>query len=463
MSSTALGQAVAAVMADADRPAELMDTAEHLSALKNIETLSRILPALTHEHLNELREHATAEEPGGSLRNVLADQLGIRRSDATRRLDEAADLGPRRTLTGESLPPKLEATAAAQQQGLIDGEHIKIIRSFLAQLPHFIDEPTKVDAEHKLAAVASAYRPDQLKRFADWYDGVLNPDGNFSDVDRARRRGITVGPQGADGMSSIRGWLNPEARAGWDAVAAKWAAPGMCNPADENPTVEGEPSQEDIDGDARSAAQRHHDAFTMMLRNTLMSGELGSHQGVPVTITVTAALEDLQAKAGVATTGGGTVLPINDVIRMAANAYNYLLIFDKARRIELYKGRTTRFATKEQRLVLYALERGCTRPGCDVPPYWCQVHHANKDWAKGGPTDIDNLTLACGPDNRLVDDEGWTTRKNDKGETEWIPPPHLDTGQSRTNTYWHSERMLPDEEEEDEDDADDEPDDATAS
>ena len=85
------------------------------------------------------------------------------------------------------------------------------------------------------------------------------------------------------------------------------------------------------------------------------------------------------------------------LIRMAAHAYNYLLIFDDAKPLQLYNGRSTRLATPAQRLVLYALERGCTRPGCDVPAYWCQVHHATKDWANGGQTDIDDLTLACGP------------------------------------------------------------------
>jgi hypothetical protein len=254
-------------------------------------------------------------------------------------------------------------------------------------------------------------------------------------------------------VSRISGHLDPELRAGLDAVFAKWAAPGMCNPADEMPTVDGEPTQDVVDADARSAAQRNHDALNAMARSTLMSGELGSHQGMPVTITVTASLQDLQAKTGVARTGGGTLLPIETVIRMAANSYNYLLLFDKAHRIELYKGRTTRFATKEQRLVLYALERGCTRPGCDVPPYWCQAHHAVTDWGKGGQTNIDDLTLACGPDNRLVAEEGWTTRKNDKSETEWIPPPHLDTGQPRTNTNFHPEKMLPNREDDEDGDA----------
>jgi hypothetical protein len=30
------------------------------------------------------------------------------------------------------------------------------------------------------------------------------------------------------------------------------------------------------------------------------------------------------------------------------------------------------------------------------------------------------------------------------GIVEWIPPPHLDTGQARTNDYHHPERMLTD-------------------
>jgi hypothetical protein len=39
------------------------------------------------------------------------------------------------------------------------------------------------------------------------------------------------------------------------------AAGRICNPVDESPTVEGTPSQEVIDGDYRSTAQRNHDAL----------------------------------------------------------------------------------------------------------------------------------------------------------------------------------------------------------
>ncbi|MBV8965216.1 MAG: HNH endonuclease, partial [Mycobacteriaceae bacterium] len=400
----------------AEQAAELMSTAEHTDWLELVETLGRMLPALGHEHINELAEHATCEELGASLPRALADRLRISRGEATRRIEEAADLGPRRAFNGEALPPKLEYTAAAQCDGQISAEQVRLIRGFFAQLPGFIDAATRTQAEQHLAAVAAAYRPDHLRRFAAHLELVLNPDGNFTDADRARRRGITLGPQGPDGMSRISGWMDPALRAGLDAILAKWAAPGMCNPADENPVINGAPSPEDVDADVRSSAQRNHDALAAIVRSTLMSGELGSHHGLPVTIIATATLEDLHNKTGAARTATGTRLPITDLIAMAAQSYHYLLLFDKANRCALYKGRTTRLATPAQRLVLTATERGCSHPGCDIPAAWCQVHHL-KDWARGGATDIDNLTLACGPDNLLADTEGWNTRKNQHGDT----------------------------------------------
>jgi hypothetical protein len=39
----------------------------------------------------------------------------------------------------------------------------------------------------------------------------------------------------------------------------------------------------------------------------------------------------------------------------------------------------------------------------------------------------------------------WTTRKREDGRIEWIPPPHLESGQTRVNDYHHPEKYrLPD-------------------
>lgn len=134
-----------------------------------------------------------------------------------------------------------------------------------------------------------------------------------------------------------------------------------------------------------------------------------------------------------------------DVIRMAGHAHHYLAVFDKHTAVPLYLGRTRRTASPGQRIVLHAKDRGCSYPGCTVPGYGCEAHHATTDWGKGGHTNIPDLTLACPPHNRLVAEGGWTTRKRRDGRTEWIPPPHLDTGQPRVNDLHHPENLLADE------------------
>ncbi|MCV7228354.1 hypothetical protein H7J73_20280, partial [Mycolicibacterium komossense] len=65
-------------------------------------------------------------------------------------------------------------------------------------------------------------------------------------------------------------------------------------------------------------------------------------------------------------------------------------------------GRSKRIASADQRIVLHAKDRGCTFPGCTVPGFLTEVHHAECDWADDGHTNINDLTLACGPHNRLV-------------------------------------------------------------
>ena len=109
--------------------------------------------------------------------------------------------------------------------------------------------------------------------------------------------------------------------------------------------------------------------------------------------------------------------------------------------------------------MLIGRDGGCTKPCCTVGAYGAQVHHAAKDWVEGGNTNVDELGLACGPDNRMVDqDGGWTTSINDRGEVEWAPPPQLDTGQARVNYYHRPERLLRPPDDEPEPASDDQPD-----
>jgi hypothetical protein len=292
-----------------DRALELsfdaLGTSELLALLERCEILRRQLPAVEHLLINQLSEQADPAEWGGKLPWALADRLRISRGEARGRIGEAADLGPRRGLIGEPLEPVLAATAAGQRAGHLGAGHILVIRSFWHQLPERVKPEKRQSAQADLAELGAHHRPDELTKLATVMTDCLNPDGNFSDVDRARRRTLILANQDLDGMSAVTGWLTPQARATLDAVLARWAAPGMCNPDEETPCLNGTPGQPAIEADTRSAGQRNHDALTALGRAMLASGHLGHHNGLPASIIVSVSLAELESGAGNAHTGGG--------------------------------------------------------------------------------------------------------------------------------------------------------------
>jgi hypothetical protein len=445
MSGTAVQEAVAALRAAlAASDVERLSRTELLAALDDLETLTCELPAQSHRLLARLQAEATPRELGAkSWKDVLAIRWRISTTEAHRRLTEAAMLGPRRALTGEPLAPLLPATATAQSLGQVNGEHVEVIRKAMGNLPGFVDAPTRAQIEVDLVRTAVGVGPKELKDTADRTLFLLDQDGPGPDEhESARKRGASMGKQRPDATTAMAGDLTPEAAAVWEAIFAKYAAPGMCNPDDENPCTAGTPTQAQIDNDHRSLAQRRHDAMIAIGRIALMSGELGHLNGLPVSIIIRTTLQDLESRAGVGVTGGGTIMPITDVIRLAGHANHYLAVFDKATGSALDLFRTRRVASPAQRIMLIARDGGCTKPCCTVGAYGSQVHHAGRDWADGGNTNVDELGLACGADNRMVGPDGWTTRINDRHEVEWIPPPHLDTGQARVNYYHQPERLL---------------------
>jgi Domain of unknown function (DUF222) len=421
---------------------DALSPAVRLRVLEQLEASRRRQVAASHDIIASLAREESADV-GGPVHKVIADCLRISYAEARRRLRDAEQLSPRLTLTGQQLPPELPATAQAWRDGELDAQHLRVIQAFFHDLPDATPADTVEDAERFLAEQATKLRPDQLERAAHRIALHINPDGKFSDSDRARQRGFTWCGQRKDGMSIGKLIASPELRANIDAWLARFAAPGMCNPDDEYPCTTDEPAEESVGRDARTPAQRQHDGLNALVRGQLGDPKLGQHNGLPVTVIVSTTLQELTTGTGRAVTGGGTLLPMHDVIRMASHAYHYLAVFDEHQSRPLYLGRSRRVASPDQRVVLYAKDRGCTHPGCDAPGYWCEVHHVD-DWAAGGSTNVDALTFACRPHHKLAG-TGWRTRKAANGRTEWIPPPQFGLGAS-TNDYHHPERLLGDDE-----------------
>ncbi|WP_059018672.1 HNH endonuclease signature motif containing protein [Mycobacterium sp. M26] len=400
---------------------------QRFGVIQRVESALRRQVAISHEQISHLEQY----EGCPPIPIVLADVLRISRAAAKRRIRDAEQLAPRLTLTGQSLAPLLPATAKAWDAGLLDIEHVRVIQKFFRDLPDHVGPDERARAERSLAEHAENLRPDQLEKVAARLATFLNPDGVFSDVDRARQRGfVWCGGQRPDGMSVGKLTATPELRAMIEALFAKLAAPGQCHPDGVG-----------ADADARGLGQRQHDALAELARRHLGDPKLGQHNGLPVTVIVTTTLQDLAAKAGYGLTAGGTLLPMTDLIRMATPACHYLAVFDGVTGRSLWLGRTKRLASADQRIMLLAKDRGCTAPGCSVPGYHTQVHHAAADWKHGGATNIDDLTLACKRDNLHAENDGWGTRKLPNGDTDWIPPPNVPLI-GGTNSYHHPERLL---------------------
>src|ERR1700758_3215520 len=74
---------------------DALSTREWLALLERTEKLRRRLPAIEHPLINHLARQATPEELGGKLSHAIAEWQSISRAEAARRINEAADLGPR--------------------------------------------------------------------------------------------------------------------------------------------------------------------------------------------------------------------------------------------------------------------------------------------------------------------------------------------------------------------------------
>ncbi|HYY10305.1 MAG TPA: HNH endonuclease signature motif containing protein, partial [Kineosporiaceae bacterium] len=83
-------------------------------------------------------------------------------------------------------------------------------------------------------------------------------------------------------------------------------------------------------------------------------------------------------------------------------------------------GRRQRLATPTQRTALLARDGGCIIPGCPVPGDACDAHHVIW-WSRGGPTDLDNLTLLCPRHHDETHHGDWTIHI--RHGVPWVTPP----------------------------------------
>ena len=427
-----------------DARSDSVGNAFRVEVAQRLETQHRINRGQMYRFFGEITEPPDGPDdpdlPAGTVMSkLLWQRLRISTGEVRRRIRIAARIRPRRTLTGPELPPELPHLAAAVGDGEIGDDHIAAVCGALDVLPSVVTDDHKEKSERILVRHAKSQDAKFVihvgRRIADH----LNPDGLFDENDRARRRGLNLGPQGPDGMSRLTGWVDPEARAYVEAVNAA-VRPGRHQPdSDEHQEVQPDP---------RSAPQRLHDAVKLGLRAGISSGEYGQHRGLAVTVIVSTTLNELNQAAHAindpaipmpppARTGGGSSLPMRDLIRMSANSIHYLAVFEDHTNRPIYLGRTKRVASADQRIICYARDRGCTRPDCTEPGYHCETHH-DPPWATDGRTDADCLFFGCGPDHTLLSKGLLQAKVTDTGRLAWTDG----TGPPEINLAHHPDELL---------------------
>jgi hypothetical protein len=223
---------------------------------ERLETQERTNRGLMYRFFGEIADPPDESGSIAAMRSALWARLHITPNEITRRFKLAARIRPRRSLTGPAVPPELPRLAAAVQAGAIGEDHIRAVCRAVDILPARVSPTDVTTAERKLVEHATKVDAGVVVKIGQRIADYLNPDGLFNDDDRARRRGLYLGPQGPDGMSRLSGLLDPEARACFEAIEAA-VRPGRHLP-------DGKDREPDARDD-RSPAQRCHDALKLGL------------------------------------------------------------------------------------------------------------------------------------------------------------------------------------------------------
>jgi hypothetical protein len=326
--------------------------------------------------------------------------------------------------------PAITAQAAA---GAVSADHVDRLVSLAARVG--TDVVARADAD--LAVIAAERDPVFVGRVCARIVAHVDPDGSEPDAAADfQRRGLTITP--FDGMVVVRGQLDPEGGAALTAALDAFLGPPAAT-------------------DERTATQRRADALVEVARGVLRGGRLPITGGVRPQVAVLVTPAQLSggcpaagsagagsAGAGSASAGptcsgraglvdGGLVgaalagtgpaqlawvgeAPSTLAQRVACDADVWRIVLDPASGQPVNVGRAHRVVPYWIRKALHVRDHGCRFPGCGAPAPWTDAHHL-VPWARGGPTDVDNLVLLCRFHHSLLHEGGWTIRYDAESDT----------------------------------------------
>jgi hypothetical protein len=392
----ALGDAVKALMRV--RAADLPDD----TVLADTEVLLSLRDRIDAALADHLGAADTRDVPvavyGRQVRGWLVEELYVDRTATSRLLRAARQV------------PHWPATEAAWRDGLISLDHVLVILGALKSVPAEV-----VDVVEKaLIEFAQQAAPHLL---AQAVDEVLLACGVESSADEAaaRRygtRGLSVAKT-FGGTGSLSATLT--------AVLTDKFERALDHAIDAPST-----------DDDRTLAQLRHDALEKIVDHFLASSDdVPDHVNgePPARVIVTIPLEVLEGRleSAWASLPGGVKIAPATARRLACDAAVIPVVLGSKSQV-LDMGRAVRTFSVATRRAAWIRDGGrCTFPGCQNRPVEC--HHI-VEWARGGPSDLDNAAWLCTFHHWLVHEAGWSLRRERDGTYTWTGP----AGQRRSSS-----------------------------
>ena len=163
---------------------------------RRLESQDRTNRGLTYAVFGHLADPPEQTAMAPALVNNMAARLRLPPKEIKRRIKTAARICPRRQLTGPPLPPELALVAEAMAAAMIGEDHLQVISGVLDRLPSCVSVTDRADVEASLVRAATKSDAEIVKAAGRRIDEIFNPDGDYDEADRARRRGLHLGPQG---------------------------------------------------------------------------------------------------------------------------------------------------------------------------------------------------------------------------------------------------------------------------
>ena len=342
--------------------------------------------------------------------DLLRYALNIGAHDAAGRVKLAAAVCERRTLTGVPVEPAHPQTAAALAEGSISVRAAATVVATVDRISDFVVDDAGPLFETNLIEFARDHDPETLGKYANGMKARVDQDGAYRDLERAhRRRELTLNRR-ADGSGTLSGELTCE--------AAEYVHTLLDTLA--KPKLDAETGQRDL----RSAGQRRHDALLEAMKLLYAAGTLPTVNGCATLMVLRAEVDDLATGSGIAQTAHGYAVPM-DVAKgwLDPEARAILVLLSKTKGIVAYSDKH-RFFTEQQRLTMFARDKGCSYWGCDSTFSWTQAHHVT-DFAITKRTSVDDGALACTANHATFEQMGWKSIMHG-GLPHWVPPDWVD-------------------------------------